>query len=106
VEAPREHVEIVEGAGGPKARIKGSRIRVEDVVVWHERQRMTPFEIVHEYPTITIADVYAALAYYWDNRGEIESRLADAEREYRRGIAEQGDIFDRLGDKLPARPSA
>jgi len=76
----RKHIEIVEGAGGPKARIAGSRIRVVDIVEWHEHQRMSPFEIVHEFPTITIADVYAALAYYWDNRGEIEVKMAQDER--------------------------
>jgi uncharacterized protein (DUF433 family) len=76
----RKHIEIVEGAGGPKARIVGSRIRVVDIVEWHERQRMSPFEIVHEFPTITIADVYAALAYYWDNRGDIEVKMAQDER--------------------------
>ena len=72
----RKHIEIVEGPSGPKARIVGSRIRVVDIVEWHERQRMSPFEIVHEFPTITIADVYAALAYYWDNRGDIEVKMA------------------------------
>ncbi len=76
----RKHIEIVEGASGPKARIAGSRIRVVDIVEWHERQGMSPFEIVHEFPTITIADVYAALAYYWDNRGDLEVKMAQDER--------------------------
>ena len=38
---------------------------------------MSPDEIVHTYPTITLADVHAALAYYWDHRDEIESAIAD-----------------------------
>lgn len=73
----REHIEIVEGAGGPKARIAGHRIRVQDVVIWHEKLGMSPDEIVHDYPTITMADVHAALAYYWDHRAEIERRISD-----------------------------
>lgn len=28
------HIAIVEGAGGPKAVIAGSRIRVQDVTIW------------------------------------------------------------------------
>ena len=104
MEAPREHIEIVEGAGGPKARIKGSRIRVEDVVVWHERQRMTPFEIVHEYPTITVADVYAALAYYWDNRGEIEAKMGRDEA-YAEQFRAEHDV-NRLRQKPAAQRSA
>lgn len=73
----RSHIEIVQGAGGPKARIAGHRIRVQDVAIWHEKLGMSPDEIVDAYPTITLADVYAALAYYWDHRDEIERQIAD-----------------------------
>ncbi len=73
----REHIEIVEGAGGPKPRIKGSRIRVQDVAIWHEKLGMSPDEIVQDYPQLTLADVHAALAYYWDHRDEIERRMAE-----------------------------
>jgi uncharacterized protein (DUF433 family) len=72
----REHIEIVEGARGPKARIKGSRIRVVDVAICHEKLGMSPERIVQEYPQLTLGDVHAALAYYWDHRDEIEQRLA------------------------------
>jgi hypothetical protein len=33
----RRHIEIVEGAGGPKVMVAGHRIRIQDVVVGHER---------------------------------------------------------------------
>ncbi len=72
----RNHIEIVQGESGPKARIAGSRIRVQDVVIWHEKLGMSPDEIVHEYPTITLADIYAALAYYWDHRDAIDARIS------------------------------
>jgi uncharacterized protein (DUF433 family) len=75
----RNYVEIVEGAGGPKARIAGHRIRVQDVVIWHERLRMSADEIVIHYPTITMADVYGALAYYWDNKDEVDRKIAEDE---------------------------
>ena len=48
----RKHIEIVEGLGGPNARIAGHRIRVQDVVIWHEKLGMSPHEIAHHYPTI------------------------------------------------------
>ncbi len=50
----QEHIELAPTPGGPKARIAGHRIRVQDVVVWHERLGMSPDEIVHHYPTITL----------------------------------------------------
>ena len=73
----REHIEVTSEAGGPKPRIAGHRIRVQDVVIWHEKLGMSPDEIVHHYPTITLADIYAALAYYWDHRDEIERAIAE-----------------------------
>src|SRR5688572_15963856 len=85
VDVIREHIEIVEGPSGPKARIAGHRIRVQDVVIWHEKLGMSPDEIVHDYPTITLADVYAALAYYWDHRDEIE-----------RAITEEHDLIEEF----------
>jgi uncharacterized protein (DUF433 family) len=77
VDTIREHIEIVEGAGGPKARIKGHRIRVIDIVEMHEKQGLSAVQIVEDLPTITLADVYAALAYYWDHREEIEAKIAE-----------------------------
>ncbi len=71
-----EHIEIVQGAGGPKPRIAGSRIRVQDVVQWHEREGISIDDIIEQHPTITKSDVYAALAYYWDHRDEIDARMS------------------------------
>src|SRR5687768_8791651 len=73
----REHIEVVQGVSGRKARIAGHRIRVQDVAIWHEKFGLSPDEIVDQYPTITLADVHAALAYYWDHRDEIERAIAD-----------------------------
>jgi uncharacterized protein (DUF433 family) len=66
---------------GGNACIAGHRIRVLDVVVWHEHQGMTPDEIVSHFPTITLADVHAALAYYFDHVEEIQQEMR-AEREF------------------------
>lgn len=72
-----EHIEITPGVCGGKPRIAGHRIRVEDVVVWHEQMGLSPDEIVSQYPSITLADVYAALAYYHDHFEEIRQQLQD-----------------------------
>jgi uncharacterized protein (DUF433 family) len=58
---------------GGKACIAGRRIRVMDIVVWHEMRGMCPEEIVYTFAGITLAEVHAALAYYFDNRAEIEA---------------------------------
>lgn len=45
----------------------------------HEGQGWSPAEIVEQIPTITLADVYAALAYYHDHRDEIDRWIAEDE---------------------------
>jgi uncharacterized protein (DUF433 family) len=112
VEVIREHIEIVQGAGGPKPRIKGSRIRVQDVAIWHEKLGMSPDEIVQDHPQLTLADVHAALAYYWDHRDEIERRVAQEDafveqmqKLYPSRLKEKLEHIrrDRGPDSLPAR---
>ena len=60
------------GVCGGKPCIAGTRIRVQDVFVWHELQGQAADEIVSRFPQLTMADVYAALSYYWDHRDEIQ----------------------------------
>jgi uncharacterized protein (DUF433 family) len=74
------HIVKTKGVVGGKARIAGSRIRVMDVVIWYEHRRWSVKRILREFPTITAADVHAALAYYHDHREEIEESFRAAER--------------------------
>jgi uncharacterized protein (DUF433 family) len=74
-----EHIEITPGVCGGKPRIAGHRIRVQDIVIWHEMMGLCPDEIIYQYPSITLADVYAALAYYYDNLDEIRQDIRDSD---------------------------
>lgn len=75
-----EHIEITPGVCGGKPRIAGHRIKVQDIVIWHERMGMSPDEILYHYPSITLADVYAALAYYHDHLQEIRHQIDEDEK--------------------------
>src|SRR5262245_8430602 len=66
-----QHIEITPGIAGGKPRIAGHRITVQDIVVWHEWMGRSADEIAAEY-NLTLADVYAALAYYFDHRAEMD----------------------------------
>jgi uncharacterized protein (DUF433 family) len=68
---------IVKTAGvcGGKTRIAGHRIRVLDIVTWTEHQGMSADEIISHVPTLTLADIYAALAYYFDHIDEIQEEM-------------------------------
>ena len=72
-----EHIEITPGIAGGKPRIAGHRITVEDVVIWHERMGKSADEIADEYD-LALADVYAALAYYFDHRSEIDRSIKES----------------------------
>jgi uncharacterized protein (DUF433 family) len=71
VDTVKNHVTRTPGVCGGKPCIAGTRIRVQDVYVWHELQGQSADEIVATFPHLTHADVYAALAYLWDNRQAI-----------------------------------
>src|SRR5947208_1978204 len=68
------------GTCGGRARIAGTRIKVEHVYNWVERQGMSPAEVVKEYPHLTMAQVHAALAYYWSHSDEIRRDIAEGEK--------------------------
>ena len=68
------HIAITPGVVGGKPRIAGRRISVQDIVVWHERLGKSADEIAAEYD-LTLADVYAGLAYYFDHREEIDETM-------------------------------
>ena len=63
------------GIQGGKACIAGHRIRVMDIVIWHEDLSMSADEIVVAYPDLTLSDIHAALAYYFDNVAEIRNDI-------------------------------
>src|SRR5437763_9678498 len=75
-----EYIAIRPGYCGGKLHIAGHRIKVQHVAVWHERQGMTPEEIVATYPSLTLPAVYAALAYYHSHRAAIDADIEADER--------------------------
>jgi uncharacterized protein (DUF433 family) len=70
------HIESSPEVAGGKPRITGRRITVQDVVVWHERLGISVDEIAAEHH-LDLAEVHAALAYYFDHREEIDRSLAE-----------------------------
>ena len=68
------HIEVTPSIAGGKPRIAGHRITVQNVVIWHERLGLSADEIAAEY-NLTLSEVYAALAYYYDHRAEIDESI-------------------------------
>jgi uncharacterized protein (DUF433 family) len=74
------HIVRTPGTCGGKPRIDGHRIKVEHIAVCYERMGMSPDEIVSAHPTITLAQVHAALAYYFEHKEEIDADIEEGKR--------------------------
>lgn len=86
----KQRITKTPGVCGGRACIAGHRIRVMDIVVWHEQRGFSAARIVEElFPSITKADVHAALAYYYDNPADIEKDFRNDEQ-WARWAAENG----------------
>jgi len=70
-----ERITKTPGVCGGKACIVGHRVRVMDVVIWHDHLGMSADEIVTQIPSITLSDVHAALAYYYDHADELRGEI-------------------------------
>jgi uncharacterized protein (DUF433 family) len=63
---------------GGKPHITGHRIRVIDVAIWNEKFGWSPDIIASKFD-LTLAEVHAALAYYFANREALDVEVrADA----------------------------
>lgn len=80
-------VKTPETCGG-RPRIAGRRLSVQQIAVLATRNKLTPEEIIQEYDQLTLAEVHAALAYYYANTEEIESYLAEEKAEYEQLLTE------------------
>ena len=67
------------GTVGGRPRIEGSRIRVSNVVIARAHGDSVEEIAGERFPSITVAQVHAALAYYFANRAEIDREILDDE---------------------------
>jgi uncharacterized protein (DUF433 family) len=90
------HIERTSGVAGGKPRIAGRRITVQNIVIWHEHQGLGANEIAAEYD-LSLAEVYAALAYYFDHRKEIDDSIR-ASHAFAQAL--RAEIPSKLASKL------
>ncbi len=69
-----QHIAVSPDIAGGKPCIAGHRITVQNVIIWHERMGLSADEIASN-NGLSLADVYAALAYYYDHRQEIDDAI-------------------------------
>lgn len=73
---------------GGSPRIAGSRFSVQIVVEYVLHQGVTPEELHATFPHLSLAAIYDALAYYYDNREEVDAEIkADADLDAQQGLS-------------------
>jgi uncharacterized protein (DUF433 family) len=88
-------------------RVGGTRVSL-DTVVEAFRDGATAEEIVQQYSTLDLGDVYAAIAYYLRHRPEVDAYLTERRRQREAVRAENEARLDPHGirDRLLARRAA
>lgn len=71
--------------------IAGTELKVVEIVLWRMAYRWDADEIQRQHPTLTLSQIYSALAYYHDHQDEMDD---DIQRRLR---AEQ-QILDDVSD--------
>jgi uncharacterized protein (DUF433 family) len=90
--SPNDSISQTPDVCGGSPVIAGTRIRVSHIAFRYERERQSPDEIVQAYPHLTLAQVHAALAYYYSHR-----ELIDEE------IASSNEIMSKVKQAIPSK---
>ncbi|MFI5303649.1 MAG: DUF433 domain-containing protein [Nitrospiria bacterium] len=76
------HIIIDQDICGGSPVIAKSRFPVRSVVVYILRYGLTPEELAQRFPHISLGQIHDALAYYYDNREEVEKDIAENTEEF------------------------
>ena len=64
------------GTVGGKPRIDGTRIYIHAVAIRHKRGDL-PEQMVLDWPHVSLAQIYVALAFYYANQEQIEKEIQE-----------------------------
>lgn len=88
---PTEAATHIRTDGRGVAWIDETNVKVIEVVLDQIAHRSSPEEICFQYPHLTLAQIYAALAFYHDHRAEMDAQIDQGAKEYERLRAEAGE---------------
>jgi len=80
---------------GGRPTIAGTRIKVSQIVLEYEHLGWTPDEIARAHPHLTLSQIHAALAYYYDHPEEINEEMKESE-----------ELVESLKGEYVKRPTA
>ncbi|QQS46326.1 MAG: DUF433 domain-containing protein [Acidobacteriota bacterium] len=81
-----------------RAWVVGANTKVIEIVMDKLAWGWTPEEMCLQHPHLTLAQIHAALSYYYDHQAELDTEIAVQVREYEtlRAQAEQSPLRQKL----------
>ncbi len=92
---PPERIPIQTDADGV-IRVGGTRVTLDTVVAAFDAGA-TAEEIVQQYPSVTLADVYSVIGYYLRHQPEVRAYLTERQKEAAQVREENERRFDPAG---------
>jgi uncharacterized protein (DUF433 family) len=88
-------------------RVGGTRVTL-DSVVYAFQEGLTAEEVLDEYPSLSLADIYAVIGYYLRHRAEVEAYMAWQQQKAEEVRLQDEARYDRQGirERLLARRTA
>ena len=82
-------------------RIAGTRVGLASIVAGF-LEGESPEKIAQSFPTLTLAQIYGAIAYYLENKEAIEEFFAEVDREFNRRVRPLSETDPELFARLEA----
>ncbi|MFN8481600.1 MAG: DUF433 domain-containing protein [Anaerolineae bacterium] len=82
-------------------RIRGHRIGIDDVLYYY-REGYSPDEILAQFPSLRLEEIYATITYYLHNRSEVDAYLARLNRWREQRYEESRSNPSPLAERLRA----
>jgi uncharacterized protein (DUF433 family) len=86
--AHSSYIVLDQGICGGHPRIAGTRLKVQHIVIEYVHRRWSPNRICEAHPGVTLAQVHAALSYYYDHQRRIDHDILEAE-DFAEGLRKQ-----------------
>lgn len=98
------HITKIPGVCGGRPAIDGTRVRVVNIVSL-EKEGYTPEQMLEQYPDLNLAQIHAALTYYYDHKEEIEGILESDRLAFQNMQQEWEDYVERHNGNPPEVPA-
>ena len=79
--------------------VAGTRVSL-DSVVYNFRNGASPEKIAQSFPSLTLAQIYGAIAFYLDNKEHVDSYLERGEKEFEDAAPPLSQTKPALFEKL------